>query len=101
MDILSQNKLSRAEWKSAKSGYGAALKRGRDFMRQCCAHMPIISGGSRGMIYSDAVVLESAREYATRNEWKHGDPSCYEITLFRTRGNSVTISLSSHLVVVP
>ncbi len=76
---------TRHNWKAGgpDSGYGAALKRGGEFMRRCCVHMKDERGGNRGFTYSDEELVESARKHETRNQWKKAARAHYHAALQR------------------
>lgn len=84
---------TREEWRTAGealrlqgkySPYGAALKRGRDFMRLCCAHMPHGALGlQRNLRYSDEELVQSAKPYQHRGDWKKADNQRYQAARHR------------------
>jgi hypothetical protein len=78
-----QNFKTRKDWEVAgeeevKNGrpshHRVAFKRGAEFYKQCCAHMPHgHAGHTHWQKYSDDELLASARNYQTRGEWKTKD----------------------------
>ncbi len=52
------------------SHHRVAYKRGSDFYRVCCAHMPDMRGTHGTQKYSDIDLVTSAKPYAHKGEWK-------------------------------
>lgn len=66
------------------SCYGSATKRGRDFMRQCCAHMIHGAVGlQRNLRYSDEELIQSAKPYQHRKQWKTAQKAHYSAAWHR------------------
>jgi hypothetical protein len=56
------------------SHHRVAFKRGTDFYRKCCAHMPHgHAGHTHWQKYPDDELLASARRFQTRGEWKNSE----------------------------
>lgn len=70
------------------SHYGAAIHRGREFMRQCCAHMPHgLIGNKHRQVWSDEALIASASSYAHKGDWRRAlnrrDAAAYQAALER------------------
>lgn len=88
-----KNYSSRAAWRAAGlvarqngnySAYGAAVHRGRDFMRQCCKHMVSgMVGNANRVKYSDVELIEIGRKYTHRSDWKKEHGGSYQMALRR------------------
>lgn len=65
------------------SHHRVASKRGTEFYRQCCAHMPDLRGTHRTYKYSDDGLLASARRFQTRGEWKTKAYNHYQVARLR------------------
>lgn len=84
---------TRAEWRSVGeqerlqgnfSHYGAALKRGREFMRQCCGHMLSgMTGNINGLKYTDEALIESAAPHKYKSDWRKADQYAYKMAARR------------------
>jgi hypothetical protein len=84
---------TRAEWRAAgeverligkASHYGSAIKRGREFMEQCCGHMPHgHSGHTHWRKYSDEELVSAAKLYQHKSDWKKEDYNTYQTALLR------------------
>jgi hypothetical protein len=87
--LLDNAKLfkTRQEWATAgdkevaqgqPSHHRVALKRGIDFYRKCCAHMPNLRGTATPVRYSDDEIAASASKFQHRNDWKEAEPHYYQ-----------------------
>ena len=84
---------TRAEWNAAgeverqsgnPSHFGCATKRGREFMCRCCAHMQHGTIGNRnGIKYSDQELVDSAKPFQHKSDWKEGDKLRYNMAILR------------------
>lgn len=74
---------TRAEWRAEgeqerKNGeyshYGAAVHRGKEFMRVCCAHMPLgHRTRKRTYRWTEEALAEAASHYKHKGDWKRSD----------------------------
>ena len=68
----------------SSSKYRSASRKGREFMRECCAHM---IHGKKGndyhVIYSDEELIEAGKRYSRRVDWRKGDRNTYYSALGR------------------
>jgi hypothetical protein len=60
------------------SHHRVAFKRGGDFYRKCCAHMPDERGGFRGFKWAEAELIASARRHKARGAWRKADFNAWQ-----------------------
>lgn len=79
---------TRAAWREAGeqerlrgfySHYGAAVHRGKVFMRRCCGHMEHgLIGNKHHQVWTDNALVASAQHYRHKSDWKKGDNGAYQ-----------------------
>lgn len=93
LDLIEDAKkfATRTAWQLGSPGYGCARYRGKNFFEKCCQHMP---PGSHQK-YTNEELLNIAKKYKVKSEWKNNDNSTYIIA--HNRGKEFYKKCTAHM----